>query len=138
MLNISAETYSLLSQDTILATLMGTKVPNLNVFVGRVDTVREQANTIGLPMLVIKTVSETFRTVPRNCKDNRLQIDIWSQNSELQAMQIYERLATILNFQTLDNGGTHIFWQRVDGTTESFETEANLWHFSCDLILWSV
>ena len=139
MLNILAQTYATLSGDQTLATLMGYtgNLPNTQIYTGRVDVVKEQASTIGLTMIVIKMVTETFRTVPYNVRDARIQIDIFSQNNELSVAEIYERIATLLNFQILNNNGTHIFWQRLDGATETYEREANIFHWTADMILWT-
>ena len=137
MLNLLTQTVATLVNDTTLATLLSTTTPNKHIFTGRVDIVKEQQNTLGFPMLVLHSVSESYVTVPRNTKESRVQIDIWGRNNEAEVLAIYERLAVLLNFTTGDTSGTHTFWQRGDGFNESFESDASLWHLSFDIFYWS-
>ena len=137
MLDLLQSIQNTLAADATLAGLMNTTAPNKRIFVGRVDVVKEVASSIGLPMLVIKGVSESFVTVPITSRNSRIQIDIWSQNSELETAKIYERICTLLNYQSSNINTSHIFWQRGDGFVEQFESEANLFHFLTDIVLWS-
>jgi hypothetical protein len=138
MIDILSQTISTLVNDATLATLMSTTVPNKNIHSGRVDIIKEQQNTLGFPTIVLLPISENFSTVPLNAKQSTIQIDIWGRNSELEVLNIYERLMTLLNYKTGDNKGTHTFWQRSNSFTESLESGENLWRISSDIVLWSV
>ena len=138
MLDLQKSVISLIINDSALAVLMGTTVPNKNIFTGPVDIVMEKQSELRFPMIVIRVISESFRTVPKGATDSRLQLDIWSKTSELAVGQLYERVFQILNFKSADQGSTHIFWQRGEGLSEDFVTEMRLWNWHADLIAWSL
>lgn len=127
-----------LISDTALATLMGVSVPNKNIFAGPVDIVKQLRSELGFPLINLKVVSESYRSVPTNAKDSRVQLDIWGRSSELQVENIYERIASLLNYDSGNQGSTHIFWQRVSGLSESYETDMRLWHWSADFVIWNL
>jgi hypothetical protein len=141
MLNINQNLVNQLKNDSTLATLMGVTVPNLRIFSGAVDIVKQLQNELGFPMIEMHTISESVRTVPLNTKDTMVQLDIWSRVSELQVQQIYERVMTLLNFQqTITTGnvnGTTIEWQRSDGAVEEYSSDIRLWKVSLTLKVWS-
>ena len=120
---------------------MGVTVPNLSIFSGSIDIVKQLQKELGFPLIEIHTISEGVRTVPLNTKDTMVQLDIWSRVSELQVQQIYERVLQLLNFQsTITTGninGTTIEWQRSDGAVEEYASDIRVWKISITLKLWS-
>ena len=138
MLDLLQNTVNLLVSDSALATLMGTVIPNKNILVGPRDIVIEKQNELRFPTIILHAISESFRTVPRSARDSRIQLDIWSRTSELDAAKMYERVFQVLNFQSGDKNTSHIFWQRGEGLTEEFITEIRLWKWTGDLIMWSI
>jgi hypothetical protein len=141
MLNINENLVNQLKNDSTLASLMNTTVPNLSIFSGAVDVVKQLQKELGFPLIEMHTISESVRTVPLNVKDTMVQLDIWSRVSELQVQQIYERVMILLNFQsTITTGsinGTTIEWQRSNGAVEDYSSEIRLWKISMDLKTWS-
>ena len=138
MLNIIQKELALLTIDSTLATLMNTTTPNKRIFTGAVDIVKETQSTLGFPLLNIIAISESFRTVPEGARDSRIQIDIWSRNSELEVENIYERIQTLLNFKSGDINSSHVFWQRSSGMSSDYENDVRLWHYSTDFTIWSI
>ena len=138
MLNILQKEISILTADSTLAGLMNTTTPNSRIFTGPVDVVKETQGSLGFPLLTLIGTSESFRTVPQGARDSRIQIDIWSRNSELEVENIYERVQTLLNFQSGDTGTSHVFWQRSGGSSSEYETDVRLWRWSTDFVIWSI
>jgi hypothetical protein len=133
MINICSQFVSLLKNDASLIAIVN---PN-NIYVGPVDIVKEQQSTLGFPLITIIPISEVWATVPLDTRQTRIQIDIWSRNSEMEAQSIYEQIIAALNYQSYDSSSSHIFWQRAAGANELSETEVRLWRYSTDLMIWS-
>lgn len=133
MINICNQFITLLQGYSPLTAIISSK----NMFVGPVDIVKEQQNTIGFPMLTIMPVSEVWATVPLDTRMTRIQIDIWSRNNEMEAQNSYEQIIAALNYQKYDSGTSHIFWQRGDGATSISETDVRLWRYTADMLVWS-
>lgn len=144
MLDISQNIISILVNDTTLWTLMNPNattppvLPNKSIFTGPTDIVREQQATLGYPTINVFAVSESFRTVPQGARDSRIQVDLWSRNSESQVQQIYERVEALINFTNGNFNSTHIWWERSGGMRSSYEGDVRLWHWACDFIVWSI
>ncbi len=138
MLDVLEKEIALITSDSTLATFMNTSTPNRKIFTGPVDIVKEMQGTLGFPLMNLIAISESFRTIPQGARDSRIQIDIWSRNSELEVQNIYERIQTLLNFQSGDINTSHVFWQRSSGMSSDYETDVRLWHWSCDFVVWSI
>src|SRR5581483_8614950 len=134
MINICNKIISVLINDATLTAV----VPAANITVGPVDIVQQTQASLLMPQINLRPISEVVRTVPLNTKDTRIQIDIWSRNSEMEAQTIYERLLTLLDFISYDQGTTHVYWQRLGGLSSTYETDVRLWHYSADFIFWSL
>lgn len=134
MLNICNKIVSTLISDPTLTAI----VPTTSISVGPLDVVVQSQASILMPQINIHPISETVRTVPLNTKDTRVQMDIWSRNNEMEAQTIYERVIVLLDFQMYDQGGSHIYWQRLGGLSSTYDTEVRLWHYSADFVFWSL
>ena len=137
MKDILSKFVDILKADATLATLMGTTTPNNYVFVGPVDIVVEEQSDLQIPQINMHVISEFFNTVPQDTRETRVQIDVWSRKNEVQVADMYERIAELLNYQISDKNSTHIFWQRVGGMTEQYESDVRIWHYSVDFMVWS-
>jgi hypothetical protein len=138
MVDIIQKIIGILKSDATLASLMNTSVPILNLFTGPVDIVKETQSSLGFPILIVSSTSESFRTVPQGARDSRISIDIWSRNSEKEVLDIYERVAYLINFTFGDINSSYVFWQRGEGFITQFESEVRLWHQTFDIIIWSI
>jgi len=138
MTDIIQNIVNILKNDVTLASLMNTTIPIKNLYVGTADIVKESQTSLAFPMLIVHAISETYRTVPLNAKDSTIQIDIVSRNSEKEVHDIYEKVSTLLNFQTTTKNNTWIAWQRGSGLNAQYSSEARLWQFSFDIQVWSV
>jgi hypothetical protein len=134
MLNICNKFITLLTTNAPLVAI----VPASSISIGPVDIVQETQASLQMPQINIRPISEVVATVPRNTKQTRLQLDIWSRNSEMEAQNIYEQILTILDFQSYDQSTSHIWWQRLGGLSSSYETDVRLWHYSADFLIWSL
>jgi hypothetical protein len=76
--------------------------------------------------------------VPQGARDSIYQLDIWSRVSQLELEQIYERVLDILNFISYDKDTAHIFWERLSGASDHYETEMRLWHRSMTFTFWGI
>lgn len=142
MLEIFQKIIALLTSDSTIVKLCTSKLSNgqssLNVFTGPVDmTMQKQADLL-YPSIVLSLVSEVQRTVPESARDTTVQLDIWSRNSQLELEEIYEAVIAAVSYQSGDSGAAHIFWQRLGGAVDLFESDRRVWHRSCTFVVWSV
>jgi hypothetical protein len=126
----------------IIATLIGDStltaiVPTANILTGAADILQEKQATLLSPAIILSQVSEAVRTVPLNARDTQVQLDIWSRNSQLEVETIYERVLVLLDYLHGDESTAHIFWQRLGGAIDQFETDRRIWHRSCTFVIWS-
>lgn len=128
----------LLINDSTLASLLNTVVPIKTIYSGPVDIVKEAQSTLRFPLMTLTAVSESFRTVPQGARDSRVVIDVWSRNSELEIHKIYEKITSLLNFQQGNSNTSWIAWERGGGLASQYETDIRLWHWSWDVIVWSI
>jgi hypothetical protein len=136
MLNPLINLVSVLTTDSTLAGLMGTTVPNTLIYVGDVDIVQETQQSLQYPMLLIHTISDTFRVLPLNARDMHIQIDIMDRTSEMEAIQIYEQVCNDLAFVNTTQGGTRIWWTRPDSGADHSESEMRIYHIILDCIIY--
>ncbi len=113
-------------------------VPVTNIYTGPVDVLVETQDELHMPSIVISTVSEIQRTVPQGARDTHVQIDIWSRNSQLELEQIYEEIVNLFSFQSANQGGAHIFWDRLEGGVDIFEEDRRIWHKAATMTFWSI
>ena len=123
---------SLLTTDATLNAI----VPVANIFTGPVDVLTEAQSGLLLPQINVHVISEAQRTVPKNTRDTMVQIDIWSRNSVLETSTIYERIITLLEYQTVDQSTSHIFWDRLQGSVDQYESDRRIFHKSMTLRCW--
>jgi hypothetical protein len=124
---------SVLTNDSALTAI----VPATNIFVGPVDIVEETQNGLYLPQINIHVITEVSRTVPLNTRDTTLQLDIWSRNSQLEVVQVYELIITALNYSSADQSTAHIYWERLSGTSDDYESDRRIFHRSMTVVVWS-
>ena len=120
------------------ATSAVTSIVGTNIFTGPVDITMETQSELLYPSIVLSQVSEAVRTVPQNARDTTIQLDIWSRNSQLEIENIYEAVLAALNYQSGDQSTAHIFWQRLGGAVDLFESDRRVWHRSCTFTIWSI
>lgn len=133
MLQIFEKFIALLQASSALTAIIGT-----NIFTGPVDITMEKQNTLLYPQVLLSLVSEAVRTVPQNTRDTTIQLDIFSRNSQLEVENIYEAVLTALNYQQGDQGTAHVFWQRLGGAVDLFESDRRYWHRSLTFQVWAI
>lgn len=133
MLNLAISTINYLKNDPNVTALVRPEA----ITTGPVDAVIEKQNQILMPQIVVNDISEIVNTVPLDTKDSRIQISCWSRKSQLEAFQIYEAVLKALDFKEGDTNDTHIFWQRLDGYTKSYDSRMRLWNVTADFRVWS-
>lgn len=133
MLEILQYIISILTADATLTSI----IPATQIFTGPVDVATEAQSQLLLPQINIHCVSESVRTVPINCRDTIIQIDIWSRNDMLEVINVYERILTLLDYNIANEGSAHIFWERLDGSHDQYESDRRIWHRSLSFKAWS-
>lgn len=126
-----------LTTDSTLAGLMSTTLPNMAIYVGDVDVVREQQSTFQYPLLVIHTISDSFERLPLGARETVIQIDTYSRTNEMEAVNIYEYIGSTLSYSNDNISSTVIWWERtLDGHDQS-ETEMRIFHIPMTVKVWS-
>lgn len=115
-----------------------TDIVGKNIFTGPVDITMEKQSELLYPSIVLSLVSEVVATVPLNSRETTVQLDIFSRNSQLEVENIYEAVLTALNYQSGDVNTAHIFWQRLGGALDLFESDRRMWHRSCTFVVWAI
>ena len=142
MLEIFQFIVATLLADPILVGYVTVKLPNnqtsVNIFTGPVDMSMEVQASLLYPSVILSLVSEVVRTVPQGARDTQIQLDIWSRNSQLEIDTIYEQILADLDFLTANQGSAHIFWQRLGGAVDLFESDRRVWHRSCTFTVWAI
>lgn len=134
MLTLLQKIISILIADATLTAM----VPASQIFTGPVDVATEKQAELLFPQINVHIVNESQRTVPRNVRDTMVQIDIWSRTDLLETINIYERIITILGYQTVDQGTDHIFWDRLGGAVDQYESDRRIFHRSMTLQCWTM
>lgn len=127
----------------MIATLTGDStltalVPASNIFVGPVDIAFEKQDDLLYPSIVLSQISEVVRTVPLYARDTQVQIDLYTRNSQLELENIYERVLQLLDYQSGNQSTAHVFWQRLGGAVDVFETDRRFWRRTCTFVVWSI
>lgn len=133
MLEILESIIAVLTGDSTLTAI----VPANNIMTGRVDIVTETQAGLLQPQINIHVASEVSRSVPLNTRDTLIQIDIWSRNSQLEVENIYERVITLLNYTSPTQGGAKIFWERLGGAVDQYESDRGIWHRAVTYNVWA-
>ncbi len=134
MLEILEQIIQILLADTTLTNT----VPGTSIFAGPVDiTMEKQANLL-YPQINIRTVGEVQHTVPIKTRETQIQLDIWSRNNLKEIETIYERVLTLLSYKSADKATAHIFWQRLNGAVDDYESDRRVWHRACTFTVWAV
>lgn len=134
MLEIFQKFISILTADATLLTL----VPKKNILTGPADIIQEKEANLLEPSIILSQVSEAVRTVPSNTRDTQVQLDILSRNSQMELENIYERVNELLNYVSGNQSTAHIFWQRLGGAVDLFETDRRVWRRSLTFTVWSI
>jgi hypothetical protein len=111
-------------------------VPAKQIFTGPVDVATEKQADLLLPQINVHVISEATRTNPKNVRDTMVQIDIWSRNSVLETINIYEEILNVLNYVIADKSTAHIFWQRSGSAVDQYESDRRIFHRSMTLQCW--
>ena len=116
-------------------------VPVANIFTGPVDIVTEAQANLSFPQIQLSIVSETTRSVPTNTRDTLIQISIFSRNSMMEVLWIYERIINLLEYHTAtiptDGGQATIWWEKISGAVDQYESDRRLWHRAVTITAWS-
>lgn len=115
-----------------------TNIVGNNIYVGPVDITMEKQNTLLYPQILLSMVSEAVRTVPQNTRDTTIQLDIFSRNSQMEVETLYEAVLTALNYYQGDQDTAHVFWQRLGGAIDLFESDRRYWHRSLTFQVWAI
>ena len=113
-------------------------VKSESILTGAVDLVQESQASLMYPYILLSVVSESQRSNPLNTRDTHVQVDIWSRTSQLEVQSIYERVVADLKYLTENNGSAHIFWSRIEGAVDHFESDRRIWHRAVTVAFWSV
>jgi hypothetical protein len=113
-------------------------VPATQILVGQVDIVEETQAGLQLPQINAHVVSESTRTVPTNARDTMVQVDIWSRNSMMEVVQVYEFILQALNYSIANVNTAHIFWDRSSSCVDMFESDRTIWHRAVTFEFWSM
>jgi hypothetical protein len=133
MLEILQNIMAILIADATLTAI----IPAANMFSGPVDVVGETQSGLLVPQLNVHIVSEVSRSVPSNTRDTVIQIDIWSRNSYIETVQVYERIIQLLNYQNPTVGTARIFWERLGSAVDQYESDRRIFHRSMSIQAWS-
>ena len=133
MLEILQSLISVLTGDATLTAL----VPASNIMTGPVDIVTETQSGLLQPQVNIHIISEVSRSVPLTTRDTLVQIDVWSRTSMEEVENIYERIISLLNYTSPTSGSAKIFWERLGGVVDQYESDRRIWHRSVTYNLWS-
>lgn len=91
-----------------------------------------------MPMITIADVAGGIRTVPRNCRDMVMQLDIWSNKNQTEVENIYERVTTLLNYLNGLNSGVITWWIREDSQIDISESDdRRIWHKAITYRAWA-
>jgi len=132
MTNLFVKIVNILTTDPTLTVI----VPATNILVGPVDIAQEQVASLTLPQINLHQITELTNLVPKNTRETSFQLDIWSRDSQLEVENIYERILTLLNYLTTDQGGNHIFYERSSGSVDMYETDRRIWHRATTFEVW--
>jgi hypothetical protein len=132
MLNVSKKIISLLKADSSLTTIVSAS----NMFVGPTDIVEEKMSELYMPQINVQQIGETSRTVPSGVRDTILQLDVWSMNSQLEVENISEIIIPLLNYEITDESTSHIYWLRMSGNADQYETDRRIWHRAIRFNVW--
>jgi hypothetical protein len=142
MLEIFQDFVSVLLASPVAALVTTPNIPNAqpNIYTGPVDQVMEKQSSLLYPAIILSQVSEVQRSVPIHARDTVVQLDIYSRNDQMELETIYEAVITALSYQTTDVGssGAHIFWDRLNGAVDIFESDRRMWHRACSFMVWSI
>lgn len=133
MLEILQNMVSVLKTDGTLTAI----VPADNIMVGPIDITVETQTGLIMPQINLHTVSEVSRSVPIQTRDTQIQIDIWSRTGQLEIENIYERVITLLNYQSPIQGTAKLFWERLGSAVDLYESDRRIWHRAITYVVWS-
>lgn len=134
MIEILENILSILTGDATLTAM----VPAANIFTGPVEIVQEAQSDLKYPQINLSIVSESTRSVPNNSRDTMVQLSIFSNTSMIEAVNIYERVLTLLEYSmtTIDTTAI-IWWLKISGMQDQFESDRRIWHRAVTLVCWS-
>ena len=134
MLEILQNIITILTTDATLNAI----VPTTNIFTGPVDIVNEQQATLLYPQIQLHVLTESTRSVPSNTRDTTIQVSIFSRNNQLETITIYERILTLLEYNSTQvDGQVTIFWEKVGGCSDMFESDRRIWHRAVTIDCWA-
>ena len=134
MLELLEKIIAVLTADTALTAI----VPSTQILTGPVDIVMETQRQLIYPQINIHSVSEVQRSNPLATRDTQIQLDIWSRDSQLQLEHIYEEVINALSYMTTNQSTAHIFWSRLGGAIDDYESDRRIWHRACTFVFWTI
>jgi hypothetical protein len=133
MTEIIEQILSLLVNDATLTALC----PAANIFTGPVDVSMEAQASLLYPQINLSISSDISRTVPLNARDTIVQIDVWSRQSQLEVLNIYERIVYLLNYTSGDINTAHVFWDRLNSAVDMYESDRRVFRRSSAFRVWA-
>ncbi len=119
--------------DTQMQTLLNATSSTMPVYPTDADVQPE-----AFPSITYKDAGVSVLSRPQGMHVGIIQLDIWSTTSAIEAENIYERLAQLLNFKdstTQTITGT-LWWIRENGARDQHTPSRRLWHKQVDLKYW--
>jgi len=133
MLEILQLVISILTGDATLTAI----VPAAQILTGPVDIVMEKQADLLYPQINVRIISEVQRSNPLATRDTQIQLDLYSRNSQLELENIYERIITLLAYKIANEGSAHIYWSRLNGAVDFYESDRRIWHRAMTISVWS-
>jgi hypothetical protein len=121
------------ADSTLTAVVAASKITT-----GPVDITMDTQASLNYPQINIHVVSEVQRSVPLSTRDTQIQIDIWSRNNQMEVQTIYERILADLSYQITDQSTAHIFWMRLSGSVDDYESDRRVWHRAVTYVAWTL
>ncbi len=134
MYEIFKQLISILTGDATLTAM----IPAANITTGPFDVVTEAQASLYYPHITLNLSSESTRSIPTGTRDTLVSLDIFSNTSQLEVDNIYERIITLLEYyNTMVDATAVIFWMKVSGASDQFESSRRIWNRSVHIIVWS-
>ncbi len=134
MLELLQKIIAILTADATLTAI----VPTAQILTGPVDIVAETQGSLPYPQVNMHVIAEVQRSNPLGTRDTQIQIDIWSRNSQLEIENIYEEVIKALSYQTTDQSTAHLFWSKLGGAIDDYESDRRIWHRAVTFVFWSL
>lgn len=136
MLELLQQIVKFITNDSVLMNINPSKPTQM--YTGPVDILQQQQSGLLGPAIVLSQISEASRTVPLNTRDTQIQLDVISRNSQFEMEQMYELILNDLNYMFGSmSGRAYLFWERLSGAVDIFESDRRIWRRSVTFTCWT-